>query len=77
MKVVEFKGNNAEEALKVIEDLRAAVVSGEVVAFIVGGIKKDDGTVMWLSNVGRAKTNLQMMGAATNLLLHFWQGDIK
>ena len=77
MKVIEFKGGNVEEALKVLDDLRAAVVSGDIVAFIAGGIKKDDGTVMWLANVGKAKTNLQMMGAVTNLMLHYWNGDIK
>lgn len=77
MKVVPLKGVSAEEALSVLDDLRAEVVSGEVVAFCAVGIKRDDGTAMWLANVGKAKTNLQMMGAVTNLLLHYWNGDIK
>ena len=77
MQIVPLKGVSAEEAIKVLDDLRDGIISGDVVAFCAVGIKRDDGTAMWLSNVGKAKTNLQMMGAVTNLLLHFWNGDIK
>lgn len=77
MKVVQLAGVSPEEALGVLDDLRSEIVSGNVVAFCAVGIKRDDGTAMWLANVAKAKTNLQMMGAVTNLLLHYWNGDIK
>lgn len=77
MQVVPLKGISVDESLTVLDDLRAGIVAGEVVAFCAVGIKRDDGTAMWLANVGKAKTNLQMMGAVANLLLHYWNGDIK
>ena len=79
MKVVEFQraGANVAEAVEVLDQLRSDIQSGKVVCFAAIGISKEDGTTMWLANVGKSKTNLQLMGAITNLLLHFWQGDIK
>lgn len=77
MQVVPLKGVSVDESLTVLDDLRAGILSGEIVAFCAVGIKRDDGTAMWLANVAKAKTNLQMMGAVTNLMLHFWNGDIK
>lgn len=78
MNVVDLKsGVNAAEAISVLDDLRKEIESGEVVAFCAVGVKRDDGTAMWVANVAKAKSNLQMMGALTNLMLHYWQGDIK
>ncbi len=78
MNVVPFStGVSTEEAVRVLDTLRADIVSGEIVAFCAVGIKRDDGTAMWLANVAKAKTNLQMMGAVANLLMHYWNGDIK
>lgn len=79
MKVVEFKGSgiSPQEAVEVLDQLRADIVAGKVVCFAAVGIDKDDGTTMWMGNVGKKKTNLQLLGALENLKLHFWNGDIK
>ena len=77
MKVVELPTVDRAEALRVVDTLRADLESGKIVAFCAVGIEKDDGTMMWLANVGKAKTNLQMLGAVENLKFHFWSGDIK
>jgi hypothetical protein len=79
VKIVEFKGAgaSAEEAIEVLDQLRSDLESGKVMCFCAVGISKDDATTMWLANVGRSKTNLQLMGALANLMLHFWKGDIQ
>lgn len=77
MKVIEFKpAQNVAESLAVLDSLREDVASGKIVCFAAVGISRDDGTTMWLANVGKAKTNLQLVGAIENLKLHFWKGDI-
>ena len=79
MKVIEFHpaGASIDESIEVLDQLRADIQAGNVVCFAAVGIGKADETTMWLANVGKSKTNLQLMGAITNLMLHFWQGDIK
>lgn len=77
VKIIEFKpAVDVAEALRTLDTLRAAIESGSVVCFAAVGIARDDATMMWLANVGKAKTNLQLMGAIENLKLHFWRGDI-
>ena len=77
MRVVELRSGDKAEAFTVLDDLRAAIESGHIVCFAAVGIDKADGTMMWLANIGKAKTMLQLMGAISNLMMQFWNGDIK
>lgn len=78
MKVIEFKPSvDVAEALRTLDSLRDDIESGKVVAFAAVGVGRDDSTMMWLANVAKAKTVLQLLGAIENLKLHFWTGDIK
>lgn len=64
-------GGDVAEVLAVIDSLRKAVESGEIVAFATVGIQANDGTLMWLGNVGLTKSNLQFQGAVAALAYHF------
>jgi hypothetical protein len=61
---------STEEALAVIDDLRAKVESGQVIAFAAVGIEPGDETMSWQASV-RPVTRLRMMGAIWNLLQCF------
>lgn len=61
---------STEEALAVIDDLRAKVASGQVIAFSGVGIEPGDETVCWQATV-RPVTRLRMMGAIWSLLHNF------
>lgn len=78
MKVIEFKPSvDIEEALRTLDSLRDDIKDGKVVCFAAVGIARDDATMMWMANVGKSKTTLQLLGAVENMKLHFWNGDIK
>jgi hypothetical protein len=62
-----------EDALAVIEDLRVAIESGEIIAFAAVGVEPDDCTRMWSTST-RPVTRLRMMGAMHNLLHHYTDG---
>lgn len=59
-----------KKALDVIDDLRARVVAGDVIAFAAVGVEPDDGTYIWMSateNVSR----LRMIGALNHMAHSF------
>lgn len=63
-----------EDALAVIDDLRVAVESGEIIAFAAVGVEPDDCTKMWSTST-RPVTRLRMMGAIHNLLHSYTNGE--
>lgn len=75
LKVVELVPDRTA-ALKVVDDLRARVVSGEIVAFAAVGITRNDSALMWLGT-SEKKTNLQVAGAIATLQMSFQHGLIK
>ncbi len=66
--------DNKEDALKVIESLRQAGESGDIVAFAAVGIEPDDCTRMW-SATTRNVTRLRMFGAMAHLLHSFMHDE--
>lgn len=74
MKIIPLEASNKSDALEVIDTLRAAVESGEIVAFACVGIEPDDCTRMW-SSATKKVTRLRMMGAMYNLLHHYTNGE--
>jgi hypothetical protein len=62
------------QAIKVIDDLRARVESGEVKAFAAVGITPEHETMMWASCTKKT-TRLEMMGAISNLQHCYNHGD--
>ncbi len=73
LKVVPFVITN-DEAVEVARALLAKCESGEIVTFAAVGIEADNATLGYIG--GGRKTKLEMMGAITTLLLHYWNGDI-
>jgi len=61
---------STDEALAVIDDLRAKVESGQVIAFAAVGIEPGDETMTWQATT-RPVTRLRVMGAMTHLLHSF------
>lgn len=70
IRVMSLPTDTKEEALQVIDGLRQAIESGEIVAFAAVGIEPSDCTRMWTSTT-RPVTRLRMMGAMYNLLHSF------
>lgn len=56
-----------EEALAVIDALREAVASGEIVAVAAVGIERDDVTRLWTTTT-RPVTRLRIIGAMHHML---------
>lgn len=73
MKLIKFETTDNRDALEVLDTLRAAVESGEVIAFACVGIEPDDCTRMW-SSATKKVTRLRMMGAIHNLLHYYTMG---
>lgn len=63
------------EALSALDDLRAKIDSGEIIAFAAVGIEPDDCTMMWCG-ASKPVTRLRTMGAIQSLLYHWTAGDI-
>lgn len=72
--VVPFK-TVSDDAVEVARDLLVKCEAGEIVSFAAVGIEKNNATVMWMA--GDRKSRLEVLGAITNLLLHFWNDDIR
>jgi hypothetical protein len=54
------------DMLSVIDDLRARIVAGDVVAFVAAGIDKTDCALGWSGSTGGV-SRLRIMGAIANL----------
>lgn len=66
-KLVPKREQGKQQLLEVLDSLRQAVESGEVVAFAAVGIEADDCTRQW-SGCTQGVTNLRMIGAVARLL---------
>lgn len=66
LSVVQPLVRNKEETLVIIDQLREAVESGEVVAFAAVGIGLDDSTYEYIGNYGQL-SRLRFMGALASL----------
>lgn len=66
MKVVPSIGVDRAAILRNLDDLRKAIETGEIVAFIAVGIAQNDDTKAWTGNAGH-KTQLQFIGASAHL----------
>lgn len=74
MKVLEFPPQvNTEEALEVINDLREAVASGKVKAFVAVAID-DAHNLYGFSASTKHTTKLEMMGAMMGLQWNYAEG---
>ena len=58
--------DNLGATLRIVDDLRQALISGKVKAFCGVGIAPDHETHMWCSSV-KPTTRLEMMGALSRL----------
>ena len=75
IKVITRAGFDKKDLLETVDNLRQAIVDGEVACFIAAAIGPNDSTTMWLGNT--TKTALQVLGAIENLKLGFYEGKIK
>jgi len=66
---------DATSALNIIDDLRAKVESGKVIAFFACGFSADDENYVW-SATTRPATRLRMMGSMSNALWAMHNGDV-
>jgi hypothetical protein len=62
------------DALEVLDDLRAAVERGEIIAFACVGIEPDDCTQIWSSST-KPTTRLKIIGAMAHML-HSYEADL-
>jgi hypothetical protein len=76
MKVVSLPTVDTKAALEVLDTLRQAVESGEIIAFCAVGIEPDDCTRMWSSST-KSVTRLRMQGAISNLLFHYQSDNLE
>ena len=67
---IERKSASLEEALGVIDDLRARVEAGDVKAFVVVGVAPDHETLQWVGHISKT-TRLELQGAIMQLFLSF------
>jgi len=74
MKIIEFpKQVDTQEALEVLGDLREAIASGKIKAFVAVGID-DEHTVYGFSASTKHTTRLEMMGAMMSLQFSYVEG---
>lgn len=66
---------DASDALAVLDQLRAQVISGQVVAFAAVAIETDDTTTGWCSST-TSVSRLRTIGAISTLLHSFQSGDL-
>lgn len=64
---------DTKQALEILDELRAKVESGEVIAFAAVGIEPDDVTSSWTATT-RPVSRLRMIGAIGSLF-HCFQAD--
>jgi hypothetical protein len=76
MNVVQLPQKDVSSALDVIDDLRAAVVAGRVVAFAAVAIEREDVLRTW-SAATEPVSRLRMMGAIASLQHCYHAGDIE
>ncbi len=62
-----------ETALEILDELRAKIESGEIIAFAAVGIEPDDITFSWTAST-RPVSRLRMIGAIGSLF-HCFQAD--
>ena len=62
-------------ALETLDNLRAAVASGQVIGFTAVGIEPDDSTRVWLSTTVPV-TKLRVIGAVSHLLACVHAGEV-
>lgn len=67
LKIVDIVGADKAGALAVLDDMRAQVLSGDIVAFAGASIYTDDSTSAFTGNV-TGKRRLHFMGAVAHLL---------
>lgn len=67
IKLVPKREQGIPQLLEVIDDLRAKVASGQVVAFAAVGIEPDDVTLSW-QGCTQGVTNLRLVGAVARLM---------
>lgn len=70
LSVASLPVNDTANALDVLDDLRAKIISGQVIAFCAVGVEPDDTTSEWCATT-RPVTRLRMMGAIQSLALNF------
>jgi hypothetical protein len=69
------KPHDNGDMLAVIDDLRARIVAGDVVAFVAAGLDKADMAMGWSGATGGV-SRLRMMGAIANLQHQYHAGAL-
>lgn len=64
-----------EEALEIVDQLRADIESGEVVAIFAVGVQDDDATNIYLGTC-KPISRLRITGSVTEALHSFMHGDV-
>lgn len=76
MKIVSLdRSGSTDEALAVLDDLRAHVESGEVVAFLVAAVSPTDETMAYAATT-RGVSRLRMIGAMTMAVQAMCNGEV-
>lgn len=75
MKLVDFPTpqRDIEGALEVLESMKQAIISGEIVAFTAAGVSSDDDIVLWCGST-EGISKLRMIGALSILKSQLTEG---